>query len=639
MPSRLAFLCALLGASCSSVFAAPEPWVQVTTPHFTVYSDAGDSEARRIADQFERMRWMFQTLFPKTNADPALPIVVVAAKDQKTFQAFEPSVYLGKAEIAVDGIFQKTPDTNYILLRLDAADEHPYAGVYHEYTHLQFGDDLDWMPLWLNEGFAGFFENTKFQGKDVVLGQPSQDHLQTLRRNRLLPLATLFKVDTDSPFYHEEQQGSLFYAESWALTRYLELTDHEKNTHRIEDYLALVSQHQDPVTAAEKAFGNLTKLQTALGYSIRLSGDKQFVLPGAAAPLNEAAYQSRPLAQADADAVRADVLVFVGRTAEARTLLDAVLKAAPDNAQAHLTMGYLANRDGDKKAARKWYEQAAKLNPQSCSANYYAAGLSMGEGMLQRNGRIEAYLRAAIRINPRFAPAYDQLAVFLVTQHKSIDEAHTLNQQAIALDPGNLAYRINAATVMMTIGQYDAAAEILRDAKKVARNPKEAALVDSQLKQVLAVQALHAPKGLVTTAATPQDIAAAEAAVTAKATPKHPIEAGAGPKLTAAGVLHGVQCSFPTVMEFQVQTAKKTLSLYNNDYFKIDFTTLGVTLKDDMNPCKDIEGMNAQVQYVESSDKTVDGQVLAIELRKELPAAPAPKPRSPRSPSRAVPSR
>jgi hypothetical protein len=35
-----------------------------------------------------------------------------------------------------------------------------------------------------------------------------------------------------------------------------------------------------------------------------------------------------------------------------------------------------------------------------------------------------------------------------------------------------------------------------------------------------------------------------------------------------------------------------------------------------MNPCKDFEGMKARIQYAESSDKTVDGQVIAVELRK-----------------------
>jgi hypothetical protein len=35
-----------------------------------------------------------------------------------------------------------------------------------------------------------------------------------------------------------------------------------------------------------------------------------------------------------------------------------------------------------------------------------------------------------------------------------------------------------------------------------------------------------------------------------------------------------------------------------------------------MNPCKDFNGMKAQVQFAETTDKSVDGQVLAIELRK-----------------------
>jgi hypothetical protein len=35
-----------------------------------------------------------------------------------------------------------------------------------------------------------------------------------------------------------------------------------------------------------------------------------------------------------------------------------------------------------------------------------------------------------------------------------------------------------------------------------------------------------------------------------------------------------------------------------------------------MQPCHDFEGMKARVQYAESSDKTVDGQVVSIELRK-----------------------
>ena len=71
------------------------------------------------------------------------------------------------------------------------------------------------------------------------------------------------------------------------------------------------------------------------------------------------------------------------------------------------------------------------------------------------------------------------------------------------------------------------------------------------------------------------------------------------------------------MLEFRVENeAGKALDVYNNDFFKIELTVLGFTPKGDINPCTDFEGMKARVQYVESSDKTVDGQVVSVELRK-----------------------
>ena len=151
---------------------------------------------------------MFQILFSKQNVDPSAPIVVLAVKNTKGFQALEPSVYLAKGQLNLAGYFLKTQDRNYILLRLDAEQEqHPFATVYHEYTHLQFSSSNEWMPLWLNEGIAEFFQNTDINNKDVLLGQPSVDDILYLRQQRLIPLPVLLRVDASSPYYHEEQKG------------------------------------------------------------------------------------------------------------------------------------------------------------------------------------------------------------------------------------------------------------------------------------------------------------------------------------------------------------------------------------------------------------------------------------------------
>ena len=51
---------------CANVFGANDPnqgWVEVRSAHFVVSSNAGEKEARRIADQFEQMRALFHGAF------------------------------------------------------------------------------------------------------------------------------------------------------------------------------------------------------------------------------------------------------------------------------------------------------------------------------------------------------------------------------------------------------------------------------------------------------------------------------------------------------------------------------------------------------------------------------------------------
>ena len=70
------------------------------------------------------------------------------------------------------------------------------------------------------------------------------------------------------------------------------------------------------------------------------------------------------------------------------------------------------------------------------------------------------------------------------------------------------------------------------------------------------------------------------------------------------------------MLELKLEGAKKSISLYTNNYVKIDLSAVGFTPSGSMDPCHDFEGKTAWIQYAELSDKTVDGQVIAIELHK-----------------------
>jgi tetratricopeptide (TPR) repeat protein len=192
----------------------------------------------------------------------------------------------------------------------------------------------------------------------------------------------------------------------------------------------------------------------------------------------------RPVSTAEADAVRADVLVYTERKKEARALLDTVLRDDPGNALAHETMGYLRYREGDIAGAKKWYGEAVKLDSRSYLAHYYYATTALHGGNSEEDEAIESSLRATIRLNPDFAPAYDSLAMFYVSRHRRLDEAYALNVRAIELEPGSLSYRINCAEVLTEERQFADALDVLGAARRLAKTPYEIDAVESRVARV-----------------------------------------------------------------------------------------------------------------------------------------------------------
>jgi Tfp pilus assembly protein PilF len=544
---------------------------------------------------------------------------VLAVKDKKDFQALEPESYLARGQMELAGLFLRAPDKNYILLRLDAKGEHPYATVYHEYTHLLSSPDEAWLPLWLNEGLAEFYQNTEIRDKDVLFGEGSPENILLLRQERLLPLATLFAVDHNSPYYHEHNKGSIFYAESWAVVHYFMSNERHENAQPLSDYMKLLSQNVDAVTAATRAFGDLKQLQATLDKYVTHASFRYFKMP-ISAEIDDTTFKIQALSPAQADAVRADFLAYNQRVKDAKLLLEHVLSDDPSNTSAHETMGYLEFRQGNLVEARKWYEQAVKLNSQSFLAYYYFAAITMNGGQLdpENKSQVENSLRTAIKLNPSFAPAYDQLAVFYGMRHENLDEAHTLVLNAVQLDPGNLHYRLTTANILLQMQRPADAIAVLQNASSLAKTPDEVSSVQNLLEAAQQYQAsreqLEQPRATQGIQPTAQGQSSAQATL---GNAKQPApEEQHGPRHGVKGTIKDVQCSLPAIMELKVEGDGKMLPLHSNNYFKIQFTALNFTPGGELHPCNDLEGMQANVEFFEASGKSSEGQIFSIELRK-----------------------
>jgi len=467
IPYSLKFAVAgVLLSVCTLSWAAPQPWIEVRSSHFVVVTNSNEHHARQVAEQFEIIRGVFREYFHRSTSDDQ-PITIVVAKDELSFKPLLPDSWNKKGSGQRAGFYLHGTDKNYIGLRLDSSIESSselYEPIYHEYVHYLTRRLIPYLPRWMAEGMAEFYGNVRIEGKQVLVGTPSTRNLRVLREKSLLPVATLFKIDSNSPYYNEENKMSIFYAESWALTHYLIARDWKAGTRKVADFTGLLTENVEQEEAARKTIGDPKTLDSALlGYV----GSLTFTAARLDRPqIEQSDARVRQLSEAEFLALKGDLLAHEGEYARAQdsleksTQLDATLAAAYEN------LSFLYFRQNKDTDAEKWSAKALALDSNSYLANYYH-GVSLLQGIVPDQstvGTAEANLRTTIKVNPGFVPAYDALAYCLARPgvHQNLTEAHELALKAVEQEPTNIGHRVRLVEVLMAMGRGE---EAIREAK------------------------------------------------------------------------------------------------------------------------------------------------------------------------------
>ena len=211
-----------------------------------------------------------------------------------------------------------------------------------------------------------------------------------------------------------------------------------------------------------------------------------------------------------------------------------------------------------------------------------------------------------------------------------------LSVRAILLEPDNIGYRLNAALVLANAQRYDDALAVLKAASRAAKTPEQVASIQTRVQQIEQYQAAVAQSHQVEkdagtqTAATivtdtrTMTITRADGSKFVlkpdgpQQTPRYPTEPPTGRRHIVRGVLRSVHCAYPATIMLSVDPSGKApaVDLYRNDFKQIEFSALNFTPKGDLNPCTDIEGLKAKVEYAEVSDKSIAGQIVSVELSK-----------------------
>ncbi|HEY6372776.1 MAG TPA: hypothetical protein VIX37_19520, partial [Candidatus Sulfotelmatobacter sp.] len=265
---------------------------------------------------------------------------------------------------------------------------------------------------------------------------------------------------------------------------------------------------------------------------------------------------------------------------------------------------------------------AVQLDSKSYLAHYYFASIAMsGARNAADQEQVENSLRAAIKLNPSFAPALDRLAISLAMRNKSLDEARMMELTAIGLDPTNVGYRINLANVWMTMEKGQNAVDVLRFAAKVAKTSEESQMVDNALMRAQEYTENQAHFAEQTRRMNEEEKAGSGTAVSTKSDGSIPHLARRsqfvprGPHRFLVGVLKGVHCDNPA-LDLTLNSSGKAVALHADNYFQLPFTSLGFQPDQDLNPCADLENRPAKVEFVESADPNVRAHLISVELHK-----------------------
>jgi tetratricopeptide (TPR) repeat protein len=654
-----------MAAERSSFAGKSETWIQVQSPDFIVLTDANDKQGRRVAFQFEMIRAVFRQLFdiPGSAKDP--PIIIIAVKNEDGLKPLLPEYWTRKGSMHPAGMYLGGPEKNYVALRLDmtmkAEGDEPFEPVYHEYVHFLTRRMISQLPLWMVEGLAEFYGNTRIESDRVFVGAPSTSNLYVLRQTPPLPLSTLFAVNASSPYYHEENKASIFYAESWALTHYLITRDWREGTHHFADFATLLGQSIEPEEAARRTIGDPDRLQNELTrYIDRFSFTAARL--NVPAKMDPRDFQVEPASEAESLATRADFMAHARHYQEAQEMLEEALKLDPKLAAAHESMGFIFSQQRKTDEAIKWYSQAVALNSQSYLANYYYA-VTLFKGMPDANSaaKAESSLRAAIKIAPEFAPAYSALSWLLASRNENLEEAHRMALIAVTLEPGNVRYRLNTVQVLEMMGRGDDAVRVAKTTASMAKTPEEqadalAALANAQQYQdfqkklkvqeeafrkaqseAAAVEASHAGQSEQASPAS-QAVSGSGQASTNPPTLRHRDEVPPGnrpmlspapalsvrpprPELltirkVAEGIIEEAKCSGASTLEITLDSTAGAVQLYSDNYLKIPYHALNFTPKGMLNPCTDIKGWHARITYRPAKGQEMQGEMVAVGLAK-----------------------
>jgi len=579
----------------SHLSADQKPWTEVKSPHFRVLTDGNATDGRRVAREFEQMREVFATAFPKMRLENGAQFVIFAPKDDDCMKTMQP--ILGKTketrkEVKKAGLFQSGWERAYAVICLNADAPGRYSVVYHEYVHTLLHANFRWLPTWLDEGLAEFYGNSRFEQTKVYVGTPSSRVFQ-LRDRQFIPLDELISENPWRKFSRDEEKIDRYYAESWALVHYLFFGPGMENGAKLNQFYQALMKGEKQKDAFEENFGDFKKLQEALTRYINNFSFTSYVFPNPP-HIQEKDFPSREMSVAETEAELGTYRAWSYDLDDARDALNAALQADANQPLAHETVGFLEFREGHDDKAKEEFIKAYTADPNRYLSLYYKTMLS---GLATATtsagqGAFRAMMSQVLKLDSNFAPAFVELS-FSWAREGDLSNALVAAQRAELLQPNRSGYIVLAGQISLALGHNQDAAKLAQFVADRWGGPDRDEAMDLWNK----VPADQRPGGLDA----PEDHVLSEDIKTADGTITSTACGDKGQGITVA-----------------LKDGTETESFHSDHFFMTGFSDTLWYGHDHFSLCHNLEGLRGIVRYRTSGKKDAADPV-ELEIRVDLP--------------------
>jgi tetratricopeptide (TPR) repeat protein len=584
-------------ASSSANKPLPEgkPWIEVDSLHFRVLSNGSEGDARRVAREFEQMRAVLADQFPSFRLESGAPLLILAPRDEDTAKKLAPQFWKAKGAKPA-GYFQHGWEKQFAMVRLDTIAPDTYQVVYHEYVHTVLHINFRWLPLWLDEGLAEFYGNSRFERSKILIGAPTTRYAY-LQGRPLIPIDTLLTVNGRSPYYHDQDKVQIFYGEAWALVHFLTFGPGMLGTTKLTQFNNLLQQGTEQKKAFQQVFGDTADLQKKLDEYVHHPAFTTGVIK-TPPKLDEKEFPVRALSMAETESQLGSYHLWSYHLPEARQYIEQAVKDDPKLGFAHENMGFLDFRDGKDEEAGREFSQAYELDNSLYLSLFYMtmlSGVTRSDKPADQASLHDALLKT-LDLNRQFAPAYVELALLDIRQDKYSD-ALGVARRAEQLEPARAGYHLLSGQILLRLGRGTEASAFARYVAERWFGPDH----DEAVALWNDIPEQQRGQGDPLLEEIPKDTQ------------------------TTEGRVHSTTCPDDDSMIVVLNRGDQALTFHGKFPFMSGFSDTVWYGTDHFNICRHFEGLRAIVRYKPSADSRYAGELAELEFREELPTLPAPK--------------